>query len=219
MLYAFDIFGTFIFAISGAFRAVKYELDILGVMILAIATGVGGGIMRDVILGITPPAAFQNESYLIVCIIGGLLVFVAAPRIAKLWNMVKLSDALGLAVFAALGAQKGAVYGLGPIGIIFSAVITATGGGVIRDIMVREIPAIIRTDFYATAAAIGGVIIVVSPYLFPIIFPDFPHAPMVVAVIVTFIVRLAAMRWNLNLPRVRMLKETPSKISQRKNKK
>jgi len=212
MLYSLDLFGTLIFAISGAFRAVKYELDILGLIILSIATGVGGGIMRDVLLGSTPPAAFQDELYLITCLVGALAVFIAAPRIARLWTWVKISDALGLAVFAALGAQKAALYGLGPMGIVFSAVITSTGGGVIRDIMVREIPAIIRTDFYATAAAAGGVVIVIGAHF----FPEFSQLFVLGALGVTFVLRLAAMHWKFNLPRAQMLKASPSELAARK---
>ena len=95
-LLALDLFGTLVFAISGAFRAVKYELDILGVTVLAIATGVGGGIIRDLILGQTPPAFFQNESYFFICVVGALLVFFWAPKIAKGWDYVLIADAIGL---------------------------------------------------------------------------------------------------------------------------
>ena len=82
MIFVLDIFGTFVFAVSGAFRAVRHELDILGVLVLAIATGVGGGIIRDVMLGCNPPAVFQDETYLVVCVLGGLIVFFAANKIA-----------------------------------------------------------------------------------------------------------------------------------------
>ena len=101
MLDILDIFGTFVFAVSGAFRAVKYELDILGVLVLSVATGVGGGIVRDVMLGATPPAALQNELYLLVCVLGGLIVFIGARGIAQRWDWVRGADAIGLGVFAA----------------------------------------------------------------------------------------------------------------------
>ncbi|MCL5271285.1 MAG: TRIC cation channel family protein [bacterium] len=108
VIYGFDLFGTFFFAVSGAFRAVKYELDLLGVVVLATAVGVGGGIMRDAMLGIHPPAALAGNVYLVVCIAAGLAVFAFAPRIAARWDMVKLADAVGLGVFAA-------AYPLGPM--------------------------------------------------------------------------------------------------------
>ncbi|MBN2592022.1 MAG: TRIC cation channel family protein, partial [Sedimentisphaerales bacterium] len=106
MIYVLDIFGTFVFAVSGAFKAVRHELDILGVMVLAVATGVGGGIIRDITLGYTPPAVFQDEIYLLVCVAGGLVVFVAANKIAPRWDCVMFADAVGLSVFAAIGAAK-----------------------------------------------------------------------------------------------------------------
>jgi len=118
MINFLDIFGTFVFAISGAFRAVKYELDLLGVLVLSVATGVGGGVVRDLILGFTPPAAFQNETYLLVCFVGGLLVFIGSTKIATRWDCVMASDALGLSVFAAIGAAKASICGLCTIGII-----------------------------------------------------------------------------------------------------
>ncbi len=156
MLYTLDIIGTFVFAVSGAFRAMKYELDVLGVLVVAVATGVGGGIIRDLLLGAVPPAVFQDEAYLLVCLIAGALVIPLAPRIARRWNRVMLADAVGLGVFAAIGAAKSADFGLGPLGIMMMAAMTATGGGVVRDLLVNEVPAVIKNDFYATAAIAGG---------------------------------------------------------------
>ncbi|MFL2584046.1 MAG: trimeric intracellular cation channel family protein [Gammaproteobacteria bacterium] len=104
MLLILDLFGTLAFAISGAFRAVRYEMDILGVIALSVATGIGGGLVRDLLLGQTPPLALVNESYIIICTLGALLVFIAAPKIAKRWDYVLAADAVGLAVFCAIGA-------------------------------------------------------------------------------------------------------------------
>ena len=158
LLYAIDILGTLVFAISGALQANRHDLDFLGFMVLAVATGVGGGIIRDMMLGATPPAVFQDELYLIVCVIGGLIVFRAAPPIARRWNRVLVADAVGLGVFAAIGAAKGFAFGLGPIGVMMMAALTATGGGVVRDLLVREVPAVIKGGFYATAALLGGLV-------------------------------------------------------------
>jgi len=151
-----DIAGTFVFAIAGGLRAMRHQLDLLGVMVLAVATGVGGGMIRDMLLGSTPVAAIQSELYLGVCIAGGVVVFLAGNRVATEWNRVAIIDAIGLGVFAAIGAAKGLAFGLGPIGVMIMAALTATGGGVVRDILVREVPAVIRHDFYATAALLGG---------------------------------------------------------------
>ncbi|MDD2391097.1 MAG: trimeric intracellular cation channel family protein [Desulfobacterales bacterium] len=208
MIYILDIFGTFVFAISGAFRAVKYELDILGVLVLAIATGVGGGLIRDVIIGSTPPAAFQDETYLLICILGGLIVFISAPKIAKQWDLVMVADAVGLGAFAAIGAARGAIHGLGPMGIMMMGAITATGGGVIRDMLVSEIPAVIRTDFYATAALAGGGCFFIMKSL------EFGEpVQLFSAIVITTGLRVVAMIFKLNLPKVRSLPESPSVIA------
>jgi len=202
VLYLLDIFGTLIFAISGAFKASQKELDVLGALILAVATGVGGGIVRDVLLGATPPAAFQDELYFIVCLCGGTLVIFIAPYIARQWNMVMAADALGLGVFAAIGAAKASHFGLGPMGIIFMASMTAVGGGVIRDVLANDVPAIVHTDFYATAAIIGGSLFAIL-YVFNIPEPVL----LLVTIVSTTGIRLVAMHWKLSLPRVRRLKK------------
>ncbi len=205
MLHMLDLFGTLVFAISGAFRAVKYELDILGVLVLAVAVGVGGGIMTDVLVGNQPPFALRDERYLLICIVGGLLVFVGAKRIAPWWDGVMTADALGLGVFAALGAAKGAAAGLGHVGVMMAATLTATGGGVIRDVLVREIPAVLRADFYATAAIAGGLFFEIARARGYSL-----NVQLFSCIAVTLILRLLAMRYKMALPRVRRLPKSPS---------
>jgi uncharacterized membrane protein YeiH len=213
-IYCLDIIGTFVFAVSGAFRAARHELDLLGVLVLAISTGVGGGIVRDLMIGCTPPDAFQDETYLIVCVLGGLVVFVAANRIAPRWDCVMAADAVGLAVFAAIGSAKARLYGLGDIGIIMMAAITATGGGVIRDMLVREIPAVLRADFYATAALLGGACFVAAGRL------GFGQNTQLICVIaITFCLRVLAMKYGISLPKLHSLPASPSQLTrQRKSK-
>ncbi|MDP6634682.1 MAG: trimeric intracellular cation channel family protein [Phycisphaerae bacterium] len=209
LLYVLDIVGTLVFSISGAFRAVKYELDLLGVLVLSVATGVGGGCVRDLILGSTPPAAFQDETYLLVCLAGGLLVFLAAGRIARRWDCVMFADAIGLGVFAAIGAAKASACGLGTVGVIMMAGVTATGGGVIRDILVVEIPAILRTDFYATAAICGGACFVGAEYAgLPL------GAQLACCVLITCGLRFLAMRFGISLPKIKSLPSSPSNLTQ-----
>jgi uncharacterized membrane protein YeiH len=207
MLHALDLFGTFVFAVSGAFRAVKYELDMLGVLVLAVATGVGGGIMADVLLGNQPPFAFRDERYLLICLMGGLLVFVGARRIAPWWDGVMTADALGLGVFAALGAAKGAQAGLGHVGVLMVAAMTATGGGVVRDVLVREIPAVLRIDVYATAALAGAIFFELARGLgFSL------NVQLFSCIAVTLLLRLLAMRYKIALPRVQRLPKAPSQM-------
>lgn len=196
LLYALDLCGTLVFAMSGAFKAVRYQLDMLGIVVLAISTGVGGGLIRDMLLGATPPAVFQDEWYFFLCIAGGLAVFFGAPHLAKRWNRVMIADAIGLGVFAGIGAVKAIQYGLGPIGVMMMAALTATGGGVVRDILVGEIPAVIQKDFYATAALIGGAAVLGADWL------DWGQPlQFLVAGVVTTGLRFYAMVTNMTLPR------------------
>ena len=156
MLLALDLAGTFVFALSGAFKGVRRELDWLGIAVLAVLTGVGGGIVRDVLLGDTPPAVFRDERYLLVCLAGAVAVLAFGRTISQTWNRVMLADALGLGLFAAMGAAKGAAFGLGPLGTVLCGALTAVGGGVIRDVLVGDRPAVLYKGYYATAAIAGA---------------------------------------------------------------
>ncbi|MDR0303842.1 MAG: trimeric intracellular cation channel family protein [Chitinispirillales bacterium] len=165
-LWILDIAGTLAFAVSGAVRGVRHNLDILGVTVLAIVTGVFGGIVRDVLIGQTPPACFQNELYLIICITGSIVVLSRAESIArrseKQWSVVQIFDAIGLGIFSAIGAAKAISAGFGVVGIIMMGMITSCGGGIIRDVLVREIPLVLRRDFYATASIIGVIFMLLA---------------------------------------------------------
>jgi uncharacterized membrane protein YeiH len=198
MLYWLDIFGTFVFAVSGAFKAFRHDLDILGVAVLAVSTGVGGGMIRDVLLGAVPPAAFQDETYLAACLLGALFTLGTASRLARRWRMVMLADGVGLGVFTAIGAAKAHTLGLGPLGVIMMGVMTAAGGGVVRDLLVREVPALVRSDFYATAALGGGLTMVGCHWLG---IPGWAGLPLTIGV--TIGLRFWAMKKNVSLPRVR----------------
>lgn len=208
LIYILDILGTFAFAISGAFRAVKYELDILGVIVLSVATGVGGGIIRDCLLGSFPPVALLDQRYILICIVGALLVFFIAPKIAKRWHYVLLADAVGLSVFAVIGATKAEAAHAMPLTIIMMAMVTATGGGVIRDLLVNEIPAILKTDFYATVAFLGGALYL----LFGLLHIDH-NSQISLTIMITLIARLFGMKYSINLPRVKALPASPSQIA------
>ncbi len=209
MIYTLDLVGTLAFAISGAFRGIKYELDILGIIVLSCATGVGGGVIRDMLLGKLPPSALQNEMYLLICLSGALTVFIAAPKIAARWDYVMLADAVGLGVFTALGAAQAELSGAGIFTVMIMAALTACGGGVIRDMLVREIPAILTSDFYATAALIGGgCFLVLKPLGWSV------DARMACAIIVTLCLRLIAMRYGITLPKSKRLPASPSQLTE-----
>ena len=208
LLTSLDLIGTFTFAVTGAFKAVKYELDILGVLALAVITGVGGGILRDLLLGVTPPVVFLNEIYLVLCLVGGVTVFFIAPKIAQWWNVVKIFDAVGLGVFAALGALKGFEHHLGVLGTLLMGGLTAVGGGVIRDLLVREIPAVLVSDFYATAAVAGSLAVYGTKILG---WSD--TIALGTGAGLTIALRLLAMKFQFHLPRVKNLAAAPSEIA------
>jgi uncharacterized membrane protein YeiH len=213
MIHILDICGTLAFAISGAFRGVKYELDLLGVLVLAVVTGIAGGIMRDVLLGSTPPMALVDHTYFMICLAGGMVVFFAAPMIAKGWNYVMVADAIGLGVFAAIGAAQAEKCNAIPMTIILMAVITSCGGGVIRDLLVMEIPSVLKTDFYATAALCGGICFV---FLGWINMSD--GFRMLCTISVTLLLRALAMKYGLHLPRVKSLRASPSELARQRKK-
>jgi uncharacterized membrane protein YeiH len=212
MLLLIDLLGTLAFALTGAFRAVKYELDWLGVIVLSVAVGVGGGVARDLLLGHTPPVALQQPVYIMVCLLGAVLTIVAKRRIASLWNWVMVADALGLGFFAAIGAARAEAAGANPMTIVLLAGITGVGGGVIRDLLVREIPQVLKSDFYATAALLGGL------FFWALGFTGWDQTPrLLLTTALTFGLRLYAMRHKLHLPKVKRLPANPSRLKGRKN--
>ena len=213
MIYFLDIFGTFIFAITGAIKAVKHELDIFGVTILSIAAGIGGGIIRDLLIGAVPPAAMKHEEYLLICIAAAFLVFFLTKKIAEQWDIILILDAFGLGIFTLIGTSKGMDAGLGAIGILMTGTMTATGGGVIRDLLANEIPTILKKDFYATATIIGGIVFIILNEL---------NIDTALIYLITFLtttgIRLLVMKLGLKLPSVKSLKASPSElVKQRKN--
>lgn len=194
-MYAVDIVGTFFFALSGGLQGVRYKLDLLGILVLSVLTGVGGGIIRDVVLGDHPPAAFRDELYLVCCIVAGFAVFGASSRINPNWHLMRIADAVGLGVFAAAGAAKATAFGLGPIGIVMMAALTATGGGLLRDVLVRQVPMILHRDFYATATLAGGMCFLLMDKV-----TANSTLPIAVCIVVTTGLRLVAVRNGLKLP-------------------
>jgi uncharacterized membrane protein YeiH len=160
LLVAFDLFGTFVFAISGGIAAVKYRLDLFGVLVLSFAAATSGGVMRDLLIGAIPPASLQDWRYLAVSILAGLITFVWSPMLCRLQNAVLIFDAAGLALFAVSGAGKALAYHLAPIPAAMLGMVTGIGGGVVRDVLVSEVPAVLRRDIYAVAALAGASVLV-----------------------------------------------------------
>jgi uncharacterized membrane protein YeiH len=196
-----DLGGTFVFAISGAAAAFKRRLDIFGVMVLAFAAGNAGGITRDVLIGAAPPAALANWTYVGVSFFAGFLSFFAYRIIVRLNNSVLWFDAAGLAFFAVAGTQKALLHGLNPVIAALLGMLTGVGGGILRDVLVNEVPAVLRSDVYALAALAGGAVVSVG-YVLHI---D-PTACAIAGGLLCFTLRFLAIRYRWHLPPARISK-------------
>lgn len=205
-----DLGGTFAFALSGAMAGVRRRLDIFGVLVLSFAAATFGGVMRDVVIGAIPPAALQDWRYLAVSLIAGLLCFFWSALIEKLRNPVRMLDAMGLSLFAVAGAEKALAFGLSPIMAALLGMLTGIGGGVARDVLLAEVPAVLRSELYAVAALAGAVVVVVGTRL---------HFPIIITVLggglVCFGLRMMAIRRQWQLPVAHDRAETPPPGSER----
>lgn len=201
-----DLLGTFAFALNGAFTAVRQvRLDIVGVMVLGITTAVGGGIIRDVLIGAIPPIAFQEWYYLAVASTGALIAFFLTGPNRHLRRSVLVLDAIGLSLFCVVGAQKALAFGLDPVPAILMGTVTAVGGGTLRDIMTGQVPTILTSGLYAIPALIGATIATIAgwwPLLGGVAIPL-----SVIAAGVCFGIRMIGIRFKLSAPVARAHRE------------
>jgi len=196
LVLALDLAGTFVFAISGAMTAVKHRLDLFGILVLSFAAATFGGIARDLLIGAVPPAALVDWRYLAVPVLAGITVFFTYSATARLQTPVLILDGAGLALFAVSGALKALTFGLTPISAIMLGVLTGVGGGIARDILVAEIPTVLRAELYAVAALAGASVVVIGRML------QLPTVPMAAAGgALCFGLRFMAIRHGWHLPR------------------
>jgi uncharacterized membrane protein YeiH len=156
LLLVLELVGIFVFALSGGLVAVRKHLDIFGVIVLAGTTGLGGGFLRDVLIGATPPAALDDWRYLLVPVAAGLTTFVFHPTLGRLEPLVTIFDAAGLGLFCVTGALKALEFGLGPIPAALMGMVTGVGGGMARDLLAGRVPVIFSSELYATPALAGA---------------------------------------------------------------
>jgi uncharacterized membrane protein YeiH len=197
-LVALDLTGTFVFALSGAVAGVRQRLDIFGVLVLSFAAASAGGIMRDLLIGSVPPVAIRDWRYLAASLLAGLLVFVWFPRsrrLSRARNLVLIFDAAGLGLFAVAGTQKALGYGLNPVTAALLGLLTGIGGGMLRDVLVAEIPNVLRADLYAVAALAGAVVVVIGHLM-----AAEPTGAAILGAAVCFCLRLFAIRRGWQLP-------------------
>lgn len=195
--FSLEIFGTIIFAISGAISAVRREFDITGVVLIACVVGNGGGTIRDLLIG-APVFWLTHWIYIVISMAFGLLTFIFMRYIQLAQRVILYSDALGLGVFAIVGAEKALVYGLNPFIAVIMGLITGIGGGLIRDTLCNQKPLVLCQEIYALAAIAGAVVFVLLPQSLQI------HSIVYIGCsLLVFIIRMLAVKYNINLPVIR----------------
>ncbi|MBJ3813388.1 TRIC cation channel family protein [Shimwellia pseudoproteus] len=197
LVYWLDIIGTAVFAISGVLLAGKLRMDPFGVLVLGVVTAVGGGTIRDMALDNGPVFWVKDPTDLVVAMVTSMMtiLLVRQPRRLPKWILPVL-DAVGLAVFVGIGVNKSFLAATGPLIAVCMGVLTGVGGGIIRDVLAREVPMILRTEIYATACIVGGIVHAVAWDTFNV---PLEQACML-GMACTLAIRLAAIRWRLKLP-------------------
>ena len=197
LLVAIDLLGVFVFALSGALLAVRKRFDVFGVAVLAVAAALGGGVIRDLLIGSVPPAALRDWRYAAAALLAAGVGFVASQPLERIGPAVRVFDAIGLGFFAVAGASKSLAFGLPPFAAVAMGVVTAAGGGVIRDLLAGEVPLVLRREIYAVAALAGALVVAVAAVL-----DRYGAAAATAGIVLTATLRLIAVwrRWNAPQP-------------------
>lgn len=206
LLLALDLAGTFAFALNGALTAIRSaRIDIIGVLTLGIITAIGGGILRDIVIGATPPPGFADWRYLGTAAVGAIIAFLFGHRMSRLSMPIDVVDAAGLGLFAVTGAAKALAHGLGSVPAALLGVVTAVGGGTIRDVMIGRMPVIFRGALYAIPALIAATMTVVA------VQTDlYGAAAAILAALTCFTVRVLSVHFDWHAPGPRGSKHTAS---------
>lgn len=202
LLLAFDLTGTFVFAVNGAITGLEAaRLDIVGMVTLGMVTALGGGILRDILINALPPATFRYWPYLAVAAGGALIAFFFSRVLRRFTLPIELLDAAGLSLFCVTGATKSLQYGLNPALAVILGAVTGVGGGTIRDVLVRRVPAVLTSGLYAIPALVGAAIAVTA------VRTGVYGVPAALgAALACFLIRTAGIRYNLNAPVAREVK-------------
>lgn len=198
----FMYLGIVAAGVSGALVGIKKELDLFGVISIGVATSLGGGIIRDLMIGNTPPVALVEPTYFLVSLVAILATWVFYKNICKLTKLILVTDAIGLGVFTAIGANTAITHNMtDPFIVASMGLITGIGGGVLRDLFANEIPFVFRKEIYAIASILGSISFIIS-------YGEVPHiASMYISLFVTFSIRIIAILFNLNFPVLKDVKE------------
>ncbi|MEU4108416.1 trimeric intracellular cation channel family protein [Streptomyces sp. NPDC048208] len=196
--HTLDVIGIFVFAISGALLAVRKNFDVFGMAVLAEVTALGGGLIRDLIIGAVPPAAFTDLGFFVTPLLATVVVFFLHPHVERIQAAVLVFDAAGLGLFCVTGTTKAYSHGLGLTASATLGLATAVGGGVLRDVLANEVPSLLRwdRDLYAVPAIVGATMVVLC-----IRFDALTSLTSGIAAAVAFVLRLLAMKYHWRAPR------------------
>ncbi|QNP70043.1 trimeric intracellular cation channel family protein [Streptomyces roseirectus] len=196
--HTLDLAGIFVFALSGALLAVRKNFDVFGIAVLAEVTALGGGLIRDLVIGAVPPAAFTDLGYFLTPLIAALLVVFLHPEVERIQNAVNVFDAAGLGLFCVTGTTKAYDHGLGLTASATLGLATGVGGGVLRDVLANEVPSLLRwdRDLYAVPAMVGATMVAVCIH-YGVLTP----LTSGLAAVTAFVLRLLAMRFHWRAPR------------------
>ena len=196
LLLVLDLTGTFAFGLNGALTAMRAEnLDLVGVVTLGMVTALGGGIIRDILIGSLPPVTFSDWRYLVVAAASAVVAFVARGFLTQGNRWINLFDAAGLSLFCVTGASVASKHGIGPFQATILGAITGVGGGTLRDVVIRRVPTVLTSGLYAVPALAGAAITAIAWEL-----DRDSTLTALAAAAVCFAIRLAGLRYNLNLP-------------------
>ena len=197
-IYILDLFGTMAFAVTGAFKAIEHKTDVVGILLLATITGVAGGTIRDVVMG-QFPNSLSDPTYVIITVLSGLSIFFLYSHLKKHWNLFLKFDAIGLGVFTIIGATFAYnLVGLNFLAIMLGGMLTAVGGGILRDVFVTQVPIVFVKEFYISASFIGITVFYLTLYLGGELY-----SATILGITLTTTLRLIAMKFNWNLPKAK----------------
>src|SRR3954470_6862606 len=194
LILALNLAGTFIFGLSGGLAAVRAKLDLFGIVVLAGVVGLAGGITRDLLIGV-PPATLPHWGYLAAAAAAGLVCFFGRPVLERMLRSVLVFDAIGLGLFCVTGATKALDFGVGPVPAVLLGAITGIGGGMLRDVLLRDVPTVLRHELYAIPALLGAAVLVVAQKS----GSDSPIFPVLGAAVCVG-VRLVGLKYRINVP-------------------
>ncbi len=197
VLFTLDLLGTFVFAISGVISAANKKLDLFGALFLGFITAVGGGTVRDLLLGVSPVSWITDTYYLFIIILAVTVTYIFKKQVLKLRKTLFFFDTVGIGVFTILGLQKALILDLSPIVAVIMGTFSAVLGGVIRDTLVNDIPLIFRNEIYATACLIGASFFLLLQYF----YPNFElNSAITILLIIT--IRILSVKFKIGLPKV-----------------